>query len=345
MATPAALTCRLCGGDAQLAFPGHCGFQAPARFDIYECAECETSFVEPLRGDASLYERVYELADRLPGYERYGRYREQLLRSPDPLGELCSCEDVYWGVREALDEVVRERQTPLRLLELGSGFGYLTYALRRAGHSCTGVDVSETAVTAARSYFGDHYQVADLTQLTTSNSRFDVVIATEVIEHLPDPKHFLAQASALLEPGGALIVTTPNRRIYPVQHAWDTDPPPIHLWWFSATSLRRLAWELGLSLSFIDFTRFYRRRHVTPLRIATKPQSLNEGGQVIFRDTRTKTLTRHALRAMPELFRPLGAAFLTALWLRRSRSDLFRESLSLCVVLRPRPAAVDHASV
>lgn len=341
---PPALPCRLCGGDARLVFPDHCGFQAPTRFDVYECAECETSFAEPLCVDASLYDRVYELAERLPGYERYRRYREQLITSPDPLGELCRCEDVYWGVREALGEIMRGRPAPLRLLELGSGFGYLTYALRRAGHSCTGVDVSATAVAAARAHFGDYYQVADLTQLAASNSRADVVIATEVIEHLADPKRFLSQAAALLEPGGALILTTPNRRIYPAQHAWDTDPPPIHLWWFSSTSLRWLAWELGLSLSFVDFSAFYRRRPVTFPRVATKPQSLDENGRVIFRDTRTKTLARRALRAAPELFRPLGTAFLTALWLRRSRSELFRESLSLCAVLRPRRTAVDRTA-
>ena len=326
--------CRLCGGNAPLAYAQHCGFQAPARFDIYECEECQTSFAEPLRVDTSLYERVYQQAERLPGYERYLRYREQLPASQDPLADLCRQEDVYWGVREALRQVTGQGSRPLRLLELGSGFGYLTYALRRAGHACTGVDVSETAVAAARAHFGDYYRVADLAQLAAARERVDVVIATEVIEHLSDPKGFLAQAAALLEPGGALIVTTPNRRIYPARYAWDTDPPPIHLWWFSATSLRRLAWELGLSLSFVDFSRFYARPR-PDLRVATKPQSLDESGQVIFRDTRTKTLARRALRAAPQLFRLLGSAYLTSLWLRRGR-ERFRESLSLCAVLRPR---------
>jgi SAM-dependent methyltransferase len=193
-------------------------------------------------------------------------------------------------------------------------------------------------VAAARAHFGAHYRVADLEQLAEARERVDVVIATEVIEHLTDPKRFLAQAAALLEPCGALILTTPNRGIYPARHAWDTDPPPIHLWWFSDTSLRRLAWELGMSLSFVDFSSFYTRPRPDQQRIATKPQSLDESGQVIFRDTRTKTLARRALRAAPQLFRPLGSAYLTSLWLRRSR-ERFRESLSLCAVLRPRRGA------
>ncbi|HEU4578197.1 MAG TPA: class I SAM-dependent methyltransferase [Polyangiaceae bacterium] len=330
--------CRLCGGNARLSFSQHCGFQAPARYDLYECDECETSFAEPLRVDASLYERVYQVAEHLPGYERYLRYREQLLTSPDPLADLCRQEDVYWGVREALGQVAGGRSRPLRLMELGSGFGYLTYALQRAGHACTGVDVSETAVAAARAHFGDYYRVADLVQLGAARERVDVVIATEVIEHLPDPKAFLVQATRLLEPGGALILTTPNRSIYPLRHAWDTDPPPIHLWWFSETSLRRLAWELGLSLSFVDFSSFYGRPRADQPRIATKPQSLDERGQVIFSDTRAKTLARRALRAAPQLFRLLGSAYLTSLWLQRGR-ERFRKSLSLCAVLRPRASA------
>ena len=338
--TSAARACRLCGGVANLVYAGHWGFQAPGRYDLYECLQCETSFADPMVVDPAIYELVYSKSAELPGYERYGRYRRLLKSSADPLGDLCQLEDVYWGVREALQALAKGRERPLEILEVGSGFGYLTYALRRAGYECTGTDISKSAVDAAVQDFGNHYRVAELTEMAAASSaRVDVVVATELIEHLPDPKAFLALAASLLQPDGALIVTTPNRGIYPAHHAWDTDPPPVHLWWLSRTSLRYLAWTLGMSLEFIDFSGFYGRRHAERVRKATKPQSFDAEGNVTFKDSALKTLARRAMSVAPGLFRPLGKLFLASLSFSRNRDALFKDSLSLCAILRPRGAA------
>ena len=43
--------------------------------------------------------------------------------------------------------------------------------------------------------------------------QFDVVIASEVIEHVPDPQSFIQEISRLTKPGGKLIITTLNRSL------------------------------------------------------------------------------------------------------------------------------------
>lgn len=329
------LSCPVCGALADLVYPAHWGFQAPACFDLYECSECETTFAQPMQVDPAVYELIYRNADRVPGYDRYARYRELLKSSPDPLRDMCAREDVYWAIREAMREMDAGRHKPLKILEVGSGFGYLTYALRRAGYESTGIDISQEAVNRARREFGDFYRVADLEVLTvTPGDGFDIVLATELIEHTTDPAGFLEKAASLLNAGGALLVTTPNRDLYPKRLVWNTDPPPVHLWWFSKTSFRYFAWKLGMSVRFVDFAGFYGRDGTAP-RVPSKPQTFDAEGGICFKDSWFGTLARSAVARVPALFRPLAKLLLAQLAFARLRERLFRDSLSLCVILQP----------
>jgi len=327
--------CPLCGAPAPLSFAGHWGFQAPARYDLHDCTQCETSFAQPMVVDPAIYDLIYRNADKVPGYDRYGRYRELLKSSPDPLGELCRQEDVYWAVREAIGTLAGGERGATRILEIGSGFGYLTYALRRAGYDCTGIDLSTEAVCRATRDFGDHYRSTDLHSMSAEQGGgFDIIVATELIEHVPDPAGLLRKALSLLNAGGALIVTTPNRELYPPRLAWHTDPPPVHLWWFSKTSFRYLGWKLGTSTEFVDFSGFYHRKGAPP-RVPSKPQTFDAQGNICFEDSALKMLARRAVAAVPGLYLPLAKLLMTTLAIGRARERLLRDSLSLSVILRP----------
>jgi 2-polyprenyl-3-methyl-5-hydroxy-6-metoxy-1,4-benzoquinol methylase len=77
---------------------------------------------------------------------------------------------------------------------------------------CLGVDYDKVGVQRMRD---DGYDVvqADITgDLTPILERgpFDVVVAGEIIEHLPNPQALLAMAHRVLRPGGRLVVSTPN---------------------------------------------------------------------------------------------------------------------------------------
>jgi SAM-dependent methyltransferase len=143
------------------------------------------------------------------------------------------------------------------LLEVGSGLGYLTYSLAKSGYNIRGLELSTKAVAAAQKRYGDLYDAGDLFELTRSApGAYDVVILTEVIEHLSDPLSFLAAARGLLAPGGVILLTTPNKSLYPPTSYWQTDNPPVHLWWFSEASMRQMAIGLGMQIHFGDFTAF-----------------------------------------------------------------------------------------
>ncbi len=104
--------------------------------------------------------------------------------------------------------------TGLTLLDIGCGGGLLSEPLARMGFAVTGIDAGARNVAVARAHAAGSelaidYRVATPEQL--DGSRYDVVLAMEVVEHVPDPRHFLGVACACVAPGGAFLGATLNR--------------------------------------------------------------------------------------------------------------------------------------
>jgi SAM-dependent methyltransferase len=242
---------------------GHPGYRAGTSYDIYWCSNCDTSHASPLAVDPAIYEDIYRNIENVPAYERYVRYERGVLASDAPLDELAAAEDVYWAIRQCL-ETLAPRDRRVRLLDAGSGLGYLTYALDDAGYDVTGIDVSEVAVARATATFGALYEAADVTRYAELHpAAFDAIVMTELIEHVTDVHGLLRGTLEALASGGVLLVTSPNKSSFAADAFWATENPPVHLWWFSERSIRALAGRLGCAVDFVDFTDF-NRAHTGP---------------------------------------------------------------------------------
>jgi 2-polyprenyl-3-methyl-5-hydroxy-6-metoxy-1,4-benzoquinol methylase len=101
----------------------------------------------------------------------------------------------------------------LRILDLGCGNGFVAGHLANLGHHVVGVDASGDGIEIARAkYLNAKFHVASLYDDALKAAvgyEYQVVISSEVIEHLYWPKVLLRRAHDALAVGGRLIVTTP----------------------------------------------------------------------------------------------------------------------------------------
>lgn len=99
--------------------------------------------------------------------------------------------------------------TAREVLEIGCGRGLTGAEIQsRLGCRVTGVELNPVAAAEARSRL--HEVLTGDVESLELNSRFDAIIALELIEHLVDPLQFLRRMRSLLRPGGRLVLSTPN---------------------------------------------------------------------------------------------------------------------------------------
>jgi SAM-dependent methyltransferase len=336
------INCLICGSAADLKFKGYPGYKQPAKFDIYNCYGCNTSFSFPTIDAADIYEDIYRNGKFVPGYKRYWRYMELVKDLKDPLEFLAHSEDMYWSVKEALSYYPKEKSS-IHILEIGSGLGYLTYSLLKSGYNVKGLDISETAVKQAVKNFGDHFICADLFDYASNNAgKYDMVILTEVIEHIVNPLAFIDAIKRILKTGGISIITTPNKSFFPSDIIWGTENPPVHVWWFSEDSIRYMANRNDLRIDFIDFSNFYKKNNITHdlneyRNIPFIPSILDQNGNLIRKSSPFSLALWYFLFKVPRLQKLLHKIKLSVLKEKDSKTSEVISSNSrgyvMCAIL------------
>jgi 2-polyprenyl-6-hydroxyphenyl methylase/3-demethylubiquinone-9 3-methyltransferase len=104
----------------------------------------------------------------------------------------------------------------VRTLDLGCGGGLVSAPLARMGAELTAIDASEEAIGAARAYADQagldiRFECTTAEALAARGETFQLVTALEIIEHVADVRAFLEAATALVAPGGLIVLSTINR--------------------------------------------------------------------------------------------------------------------------------------
>jgi 2-polyprenyl-3-methyl-5-hydroxy-6-metoxy-1,4-benzoquinol methylase len=102
--------------------------------------------------------------------------------------------------------------TRLEILDVGCAQATLALLLAEQGHTVTAVDLRQQFLDYAKSRYerGDiRFVCGDAMHLDLAK-RYDMIFANQIVEHLVYPVDFLRRLAGLLNPGGRIIITTPN---------------------------------------------------------------------------------------------------------------------------------------
>lgn len=220
------VACNLCGARDETVCFEKDGFR------IVRCERCGLIYTNPRPEPEALW-RTYG-----QGYSCYSRDPEQGVH----------------GFRRRLRWIRRFVKSG-NLLDVGCGTGEFLAAAQQDGWRCTGLDVSEYAVSAAKERFGVQASAGCVHDLDLSPESLDVITMWATVEHLHDPLGDLRILTRFLRPGGLLVIETGNIDSLQARQdgiSWKLLSPPKHLYYFSKATLRRLLEEAGLRVARLE---------------------------------------------------------------------------------------------
>jgi methionine biosynthesis protein MetW len=168
----------------------------------------------------------------------------------------------YAGGNHRIDLAIRVVEGGKRLLDLGCADGVLAEQLLPRFSEAYGVDISETALEAARKRgIRTHRVNVDQEPLPFPADHFDVITCLDIVEHVFEPRVLIAEVARVLRPGGSLYIAYPNMRyIIRIKELFGGRFPKTsgdtaysydggHLHYYTPADVRGLLAERGLTTS------------------------------------------------------------------------------------------------
>lgn len=111
-----------------------------------------------------------------------------------------------------IQQRIENSKPPLQILEVGCGNGNISFQIAHFGHQVVGIDLSTESI----DYANKHFVLPNLIFKTLAaeqidgHALYDVIICSEVLEHLVEPAKVLLQIFRMLKPNGIALITVPN---------------------------------------------------------------------------------------------------------------------------------------
>lgn len=148
------------------------------------------------------------------------------------------------------------------ILDVGCGAGTISLYLANQGANILGVDISRKAIDSCKKS-ARILKLTDKTQFICNTiekikfrQKFDAIICSEVIEHIPRDRTFLKIIHRLLKNNGILILSTPsiNAPLYKIGLAQNFDKRVGHLRRYSRQQISNLVRKSGFTIEEVKLT-------------------------------------------------------------------------------------------
>lgn len=163
-------------------------------------------------------------------------------------------EEHWWfaGRRDAVRKLIRSLRIPTtaEVLEIGCSGGPLQQILVADGYTrLTGIDISEKAIALAHTRGLANVSVMDGAQLLFADNSFDLLLASDVLEHIENEEQAVREWYRVLRPGGRMIVFVPAFQMLWTHH----DEVNHHFRRYTSAHLRRVLLQAGLQLERVSY--------------------------------------------------------------------------------------------
>lgn len=219
------------------------------KFNIYRCSSCQTGFINR-PPDMQWLKKIYQ-------------YSGQSLTQPISLEEVLARELEFPNCTLDAERMSRQahqlnQSANYNALDIGSGFGFYTRALRRLGYGTISINPGEYENQVFKVLNGDDAIpiMFEAFEADKTADGFGVVMLSQVLEHLLEPDQAIRKISDLLVQGGVVACAVPNFSSFSVKLLGTHDNAclwvPEHVNYFTELGLKTLLERNGLRVIKVE---------------------------------------------------------------------------------------------
>jgi 2-polyprenyl-3-methyl-5-hydroxy-6-metoxy-1,4-benzoquinol methylase len=215
-------------------------------FQIWRCSDCGTGFLNrPPHSD--WLKTIYQ-------------YSGQALTEPVTAADILAREAKFPNItldaaRMARDADRYNASGNKRALDVGSGFGFYTQALRKQGYRTVSINPGKYENAVFKELNGDE-PIPLMLESFQDSEPFGVVLMSQVLEHIPEPRRAVEKLAGLLAPGGVLACAVPNFDSFAVKLLGIRDNAclwvPEHVNYFTEKGLKTLLEQNGFRVMDVE---------------------------------------------------------------------------------------------
>ena len=218
-------------------------------YKILRCRACKSAFVSPYPTEEYLNQFYSGEVNSHGGVLKNGNPEEHLKH-------IMKVEKAYPNSSidaERIASLCKSFSLGNDFLDIGAGYGFFTKAAKAIGFNCKAIEAGSNNCNVFRlmNGFEPLNQMFDEKFSSENRNRFDVVLLSQVLEHIPNPQTTIKQLRTILKPGGICVIAVPHfgSLVSVIQGKNDMFIiPPEHLNFFSIQGLNDAFKNNGFSI-------------------------------------------------------------------------------------------------